>query len=98
MRMVVPTRVVVMTKVGTEATDVPMLFNVKDFTVYAAIFWRFQVRGFWIVGKICFAESKDFGVPGEMVGRAVYHREIQVVIGSLAASPSRNSFHTLQFE
>lgn len=88
MKVSMPTRMVVMTKEGTDIADVPVILNIKDFTLYASIFWRFQVRGSWIIGQICIAESKNFGVPGKMVSRAVPHREINVVIGSFLSSHS----------
>lgn len=79
-------------------TDVSVFLKVEDFTVYHNIFWTFHVRGSYIIGQICFAESKDMRMLRKMVTGAVPHREVHIVTGSFPSSHSYNSLHLVHSE
>lgn len=93
-----PTEVVRMAPMGWHTTDISVLLKVKDLTVYNNIFWDFQVRRFYIIVQIRSAESKDIRVSREMVRRAVPHREIHIVIGSVPSSRPYDALYSVHSE
>lgn len=93
-----PTKVVGRAPMGSYTTEVSMFLKIKDFTGYINVFWGFQVRGFYIIGQICSAESKNFRVSGEMLCGAVPHREVQIVFGSFPSSPSCDPLYSVHSE
>lgn len=88
-------RVEAMAQMLLPTTDVSMILEVEDFTVYDNIFWVFQVRGFCIIDEICSTESKGRRAPAT---GAVPHREIHVVIRSFPSSHSCNPLHFVHSE